>query len=104
MSDAANEVDVLPLQVEHLASAHGCLDRQNDKGFHQGCATLITCHKQPGFLTGFQAPSASPRNLWTSHQLHRVARQPETPLAGRDLNRVGHSVELTDDCGWGDTL
>jgi hypothetical protein len=34
MSDAANEIDVLPLQVEHFAPAHGGLDRQNDQRLH----------------------------------------------------------------------
>jgi hypothetical protein len=34
MGNAANQVDVLPLQVEHLAPAHRRLDRENDQGLH----------------------------------------------------------------------
>ena len=34
MSDAANEVDVLPLKVEHFAPTHRCLDRENDQRLH----------------------------------------------------------------------
>jgi hypothetical protein len=34
MSDAANEVDVLLLQVEHFATTHRPLDRENDQGSH----------------------------------------------------------------------
>jgi hypothetical protein len=30
MSDATQEVNVLPLQVKHFAPAHGGLDREND--------------------------------------------------------------------------
>jgi hypothetical protein len=49
------------------------------------------------FLTGFQTPGASSGNLQASDQLYRVAGQPETPLAGSDLNGVGYGVELSND-------
>ena len=69
-----------------------------------GSAPAVTCREQAIFLTGFQAPGAPSWDLRPTDQFYRIARQPETPFAGCDLDSVAHGIELSDHRRWGNAL
>ena len=104
MRDATLKVNVLPTQIEQLTPSHSRLDGKDDKGFKQCRSSAIAGRQESFFFALLKSTGAAPRDWRTSNQLHWVAGKPQSPLAGRNFERVGDGIQLAHNCGWGDTL
>ena len=97
MHRAAIEVDVFPAKPEELTAPHSRFERENDEWLQQGGAPPIAGFEQAPLFTPFEATLSALWDARSSHELHRVAWQVESPLARRNVDRVRERVQLPND-------
>src|ERR1035437_6994560 len=97
-------MNMLPAESEQFATAHSCLNCQNDKLLQQRRSSPLTCGEQALFFPIFEAAFAPLWDARASNHFHGIAREPITPLPKRGLDGVAQRVEFAHDCRRGSIL